>query len=145
MSNSCQFDKILQGGATTFVPLFGVPGDYKVGGMMVRIKFSDDEGSLVQIPQARKAIDVHVPSQNEALIDSGRERKRGIMELVLILQILQLFKPPPPPPHKKKCDAPFVFFFTCVMICINCNGYPHLLSGYQNFSYKINIICTYVD
>ncbi|XP_075248551.1 uncharacterized protein LOC142341475 [Convolutriloba macropyga] len=71
----------MQGGATTFVPLFGVPGDYKVGGMMVRIKFSDDEGSLVQIPQARKAIDVHVPSQNEALIDSGRERKRGIMEL----------------------------------------------------------------
>ncbi|XP_063725907.1 uncharacterized protein LOC134853881 [Symsagittifera roscoffensis] len=63
--------------------LFGTPGDYLVGNSaLLRISLSTGtENHKIQVPEARKAIDLHIPKDNKQAKEAGLETKRGWMEL----------------------------------------------------------------
>ncbi|XP_063710414.1 uncharacterized protein LOC134838971 isoform X2 [Symsagittifera roscoffensis] len=73
----------MQNLATPSPGLFGVPGDYLVqGSAMVRIVFSNDqEDGPLSVPEARKAIDMHIPKEDTGNFDVNYEVVKGSMEL----------------------------------------------------------------
>ena len=90
MGSAVYFD--LQPGAFRKPAMFGVPGDYLVGdSCMFRIVLSTDESNKkIEVPEAREAIDLHLPKEGAKTIKQNFKRQTGWMELVSKMRLTRL-------------------------------------------------------
>ena len=63
---------------------FGVPGDDLLGDSTVvrMVLTQEDATKKVEVPEAREAIDLHIPKEDGSKIKTNFKRQEGSMELV---------------------------------------------------------------